>query len=169
VGHGASYLQLISDCATIRSAGIYLASTSGNITLSTPPNSGSATDAVLVWDSNDYTIKQIPATSLGEDNNDYSMTVVAASTGLTTGSTYAILVNSPTAAVTLTLPATPFDGQAFRIKDAAGQALTYNITISGNDNLIDNASTATINTDFGALELVYNLALDKWLVMSFVN
>jgi len=97
------------------------------------------------------------------------MAVVAASTGLTTTSPYAILVNSPAAAVILTLPATPFDGQAFRIKDVSGQALTYNITIDGGAYDIDNAGTATINTDYGALELLFKTGLNKWFVMSFVN
>jgi hypothetical protein len=142
----------------------------GIVTLQSTPATGSVTtDAVLVWNSSDKQIKQIPATSLGEDNNDYSMTVVTGNTTLTTGSTYAILANSPTVARTITLPATPFDGQAFKFKDAGGQALTYNITISGNGNNIDGDPTAVINTDYGALELLFNTALDKWLVMSFVN
>jgi len=140
----------------------------GVVTLQTSPNTGAGTDAVLVWNSVDKQIKQIPASSLGEDNNDYSKTIVTGNTTLTTGSTYVILVNH-TAPVTITLPAAPFDGQAFKIKDAANTALTYNITIGRNGKNIDRqASNAVINTDSGALELVYDATLG-WFTLAFVN
>ena len=35
--------------------------------------------------------------------------------------------------------------------------------------MIDGSSSALINTDFGALELVYNLALDAWFSLAFIN
>jgi len=58
----------------------------------------------------------------------------------------------------------------FRIKDAAGAALTYPITIGRNGKLIDGGSTdGILNTDGGALELVYNNGLGSWFVFSFVN
>ena len=99
----------------------------------------------------------------------YPHSAVTTSVTLSTGSTYVILVNSPSAIITITLPATPRDGQVFKIKDVGGQAVTYNITIGGNGNLIDNASSALINTSYGALELFYELTLDKWYSMAFIN
>lgn len=135
----------------------------GTLSLATAPATGVSTDAYLVRAS-DGTIKTI---STG--GNIYSQQVVTgASTTLTASSPYLILVNYVNPA-TITLPASPSNGQAFKIKDASGNALVNNITIAGNGNTIDGASSATINTDSGALELAYNQALDKWFVLSFVN
>ena len=108
--------------------------------------------------------------SVVQKNNIYAMNVLTTSTLLTTGDTYVQIVNSPSAAVTITLPADPIDGQVFRIKDAGNQAITYPITVARNGKLIDNATNnASINTDGGALELVYNNSLGSWFVFSFVN
>ena len=143
----------------------------GIVKLATTPETGSATsDAVLVWNSTDKKVKQVNASNLGEDNNIYDMTVIVGNTTLTTDSTYVQLVNSPTSGITVTLPAAPIDGQVFRIKDAAGSALDYNITIARNGKLIDNTTTdGVLNTDGGALEIVYNNSLGSWFVFSFVN
>ena len=142
----------------------------GIVTLQSTPNTGSATsDAVLVWNSTDKQIKQVDASNLGEDNNIYSKTTYTASQLLTTSSTYVILVNH-SIPVTITLPAAPTDGQAFKIKDASSAgALTNNITIARNGNNIDrSASDALINTDGGALEMVYDSSLG-WFGLAFVN
>ena len=138
--------------------------------LDTTPTTGATSDAVLVWNSTDKQIKQIDASNLGEDNNDYSKLVVSAATAtLDADSPYLILVDYA-GAVTIDLPATPFDGQAVKIKDASGNAVVNNITINRNGKEIDGAaSNATINTDGGALELVYDAALNGWFVLSFVN
>jgi len=48
--------------------------------------------------------------------------------------------------------------------------LTYPITIARNGKLIDGAANdGILNTDGGALELVFNNALASWFVFSFVN
>jgi len=98
------------------------------------------------------------------------MSFVTTNVTLTTGSTYVQLINNASSGLTITLPATPTDGQVFRIKDAAGAALTYPVTIGRNGKLIDGAANdGILNTDGGALELVYNSALGSWFVFSFVN
>jgi hypothetical protein len=131
------------------------------------PIAGTTSDDVLVWDSADSTIKKIPSDSLGEKNNIYSKTIVTGNTTLTTGSSYVILVSGATI---ITLPSAPLDGQAFKIKDASfAGALINNITIARNNKNIDGAGTnATINTDGGALELMYDVTRG-WSVLSFVN
>jgi uncharacterized delta-60 repeat protein len=103
----------------------------------------------------------------GEYNNRYSKQVVTGSTTLTTGTTYLILVNH-TGSITLDLPSAPFDGQAFKIKDASGNASTHNITIDGGSIYIQDALTSLINSNYGALEIVYDLSLDKWYAISFI-
>jgi hypothetical protein len=133
------------------------------------PQVGSISDSILVWNSTDKLIKTISGAALGDKNNFYSTSAVTTNAILNTGSSYVLLINSPTAAVTITLPATPITGEAFKFKDVSGQALTYNITISGNGRNIDGFSTALINTDYGAMELVYNLGLNAWYTLAFIN
>jgi hypothetical protein len=137
----------------------------GLFTLETSPNIGSLDDKILVL-SSDYFVKYISQSSLGDKNNIYSFSAVTSNTTLTTGSTYVILAN-PSAEITIILPAIPFKGQVFKIKDISGLALTYNVIISGNGMNIDGNATAVINTNYGALELMYNGT--SWFGLSFFN
>ncbi len=103
----------------------------------------------------------------GDRNNRYSKEIIYSSTTLTTGSSYVILV-SGSSAVTIYLPAVPEDGMAFIIKDISGNALNNNITIDGNGLNLEINGTATINTNYGALEFMYD-ATAQWVILSFVN
>jgi len=142
--------------------------TSGTTSLLVAPNIGTISDQVLVRNSGTGEIKTVAGASLGDKNNIYAKTTVTGSTLLTTGSTYVILVNH-SAPATITLPASPIDGQVFRIKDAAYIALSVPITIGRNGKNVDRqAADALINTDAGALELVYDATLG-WFSFSFIN
>jgi hypothetical protein len=136
----------------------------------TSPSSGNTGDKVLVWNSVDKKVKQITSSDLGEDNNTYNKTIIITSTTLTNDSLYVILVNH-TVPITITLPLTPFDGQALKIKDVSVTgALTNNITIDRNGNSIDRVTdNALINTDGGALELIYDASLTSWFALGFIN
>lgn len=61
-----------------------------------------------------------------------------------------------TGARTINLPANPTNGDAYRIKDSTGTASSNNITVSGNGKNIEGTASATINTNYGSLFLVYN-------------
>jgi hypothetical protein len=129
-------------------------------------SAGSASDDVLVIDSTGV-VKQISASSLGEDNNRYDVTGVSNSTVNLTGSEYVVLVCA-SAAVTVNLPTSPSVGWAVKIKDR-GDALTNNITIdAGGGKTIDGSQCAVINTDYGALELVYG-DTNEWFSLAFIN
>ena len=102
----------------------------------------------------------------GDKNNIYKIT------GITTGVTltlnnYIILVDSTITGITITLPNSPVEGQAYKIKDVGGFALTNNIIIDGGGNTIDGASIALINTDYGAVELVFSNS--NWYSLAFIN
>ncbi|MFA5391901.1 MAG: hypothetical protein WC331_10830, partial [Candidatus Omnitrophota bacterium] len=160
------YGDFSAKCAIIHGA----FKTSGATSLLVAPVVGTTSDSVLVWNSGDKLIKTVVGGSLGDKNNIYSKTIITGNTLLTTGSSYTILVNSSGSTVTLTLPALPIDGQAFKIKDVANDALTYNITIDRNGNNIDSvANDAIINTDGGAIELMYDITLGSWYILSFIN
>ncbi len=134
------------------------------VKLTSTPSTGSVSDPFLVR-ATDGTIKTVGSVA----NNIYSHSAVTTSVALNTGSTYVILANSPSASITITLPATPRDGQVFKIKDVGGAALTNNIIINGNGNNIDGAACGLINTSYGALELMYETTLDAWFSLAFIN
>lgn len=69
------------------------------------------------------------------------------------------------APLTFTLPATPQDGQAYKIKSNGVATGGNPITINGNGKNIDAAATTTITTAYGSVSLTYNTALNKWLIV----
>jgi hypothetical protein len=115
-----------------------------------------------------YLTSSSGGTGGGDKNNVYSKTIISGSTGLTSGSTYVILVSGSTS-ITITLPTNPLDGQAFKIKDAYGNALTNNIIINaGAGRTIDGSQCATINTNYGAVQLMLGTTC-KWFTLGFLN
>lgn len=73
-------------------------------------------------------------------------------------------VRTGTAAVTITLPAAPADGDLVQITDADGNVATNNITLGRNGNTIGGAAADfVINTAFsGPLGLVYDASNTNW-------
>ncbi len=71
---------------------------------------------------------------------------------------YYIGVTSTAATRTITLLAAPTTNQVFVVKDESGGAATNNITITvaGGVILIDSAATYVIDTNFGAINLIWN-------------
>lgn len=158
------YGEFPNTCAVIHGA----FKTSGATSLLVAPTTGVITDSVLVWNSGDKLIKTVAGASLGDKNNIYSKSAVTTSVTLTSGSSFVILVSAATT-TTIILPTTPISGQVFKIKDVCGNALVNNIIVdAGSGRVIDNARCGLINTDYGALELMYGVT-DKWFSLAFVN
>lgn len=68
-----------------------------------------------------------------------------------------LVVNKTSGEVTaVTLPGTPAKHRRIWIKDGAGDAATYNITIEPASGTIDGAASYTISENYGAVVLVYN-------------
>ncbi len=66
-----------------------------------------------------------------------------------------IVATSLSGSITVTLPASPFLGDTYTVKDATGTASANHIQVNGNGNTIDGASTNTISTDYGALVVTF--------------
>lgn len=66
-----------------------------------------------------------------------------------------IMVDTSSTGKTINLPASPETGLTFRIKDDTGSAATNNITISPASGNIDGSSSATINIDYGSVDVTY--------------
>lgn len=102
-------------------------------------------------------------------SNNYNITIITGNTTLNTGSTFVILVNKPNLSTLVILPLSPINGMPFKIKDIGGNALVNNITVNGNGKNIDGFSTATINTNYGGIEIVYSSISNSWSILSFIN
>ena len=142
----------------------------GNLAIIDTPSTGASGDTVLVRDSSTGIIKQVAQASLGSQGEDDNLLNI---TGVTTytadGNNYVLLVDTSSAGQTITLPASPLNGLSYKIKDKSGNASVNNVTIDGNGSNIDGAANASINTNFGAFELVYSSDDTAWFTLSFVN
>lgn len=76
----------------------------------------------------------------------------------TVGSTvYAAIVNQTVSgAITVTLPATPSTGRMVVIKDGKGDAGTYAITVSPSAGTVDGAGSYSIAVNYGSAQFIYN-------------
>lgn len=95
---------------------------------------------------------------------DVTIVSVGIDYSATTSSDYIGLVNS---VKTVYLPASPIIGQQITISDEQGNANTLPITILGNGILIDGSTSASVNTDYGSITLLYSGNI--WKVISFSN
>jgi hypothetical protein len=66
-----------------------------------------------------------------------------------------MVINVVSAPAGITLEAAPVLGHMVVVKDATGTALTNNITISGNGQLIDGLSSFIINMNYLSISLIY--------------
>lgn len=98
-----------------------------------------------------------------------TVVVVTADNNISTANQNMLLVvDTSSGAITITLPESPIDKQSVKVKDG-GNAYTNPITIDGNGKQIEGDSTAIVETNYGALEVMFIEVLDKWVVTSFVN
>ena len=64
--------------------------------------------------------------------------------------------NTGAAPFSVVLPANPVTGKFYIIKDVSGTAAAFPITVTAVGHTIDGAASATINTNFGSITLVFN-------------
>ena len=69
---------------------------------------------------------------------------------------YFVGFNTSGGPITVTLPVDTADGEVYIIKDTSGNALTNNITISGNGNAIEGSGTLVLNTPYASATLLFN-------------
>ena len=69
-----------------------------------------------------------------------------------------ISCDTSTGTITIKLPNAPVSSKVYTIKDRAGNAATSNITITtvGGIDTIDGSTTYTINTNFEAINVIFN-------------
>jgi hypothetical protein len=147
------------------------------------PSSATATNEITLGNSS-ITSLRIPGLQSGATSGDVltfngtDITLAAGGGGgggtswqsvITTNTTAAagqgFFVNTSGGAVTLTLPASPTQGDEVSFVDYAGTAATDNITIGRNgENIQGSASDLIINTNRASNTLVYSDATQGWLL-----
>ena len=122
--------------------------------------SGASTNDVLTFNGTDITL----ATPSGGGGGGTEWQAVI-TTNTTATASQGFFVNTSGGVVTLTLPATPSQGDEVAFVDYAGTAATNNITIGRNgENIQGSASDLIINTNRAANTLVYVDATQGWLL-----
>ena len=87
------------------------------------------------------------------------------STSFTASAGNQYFIDTSTAAVTLTLPASASIGDEIRVLDSAGTFDTNNLTIGRNSHKIQrDASDLTVTTEGAAFALVYHNSTNGWLL-----
>lgn len=90
---------------------------------------------------------------------DYLITngrVVASSSDITVLQSDYVVAVKQGAAINVFLPANPHGGNNIVIKDLAGQAATYNLTVKTTDgSTIDGASSVILSSNYAAVSLLY--------------
>jgi len=95
----------------------------------------------------------------------YGYPNVTVSTSQTMGSNHTYFVNTSGGAVTLTLPASPRQGDRIAFYDIAGTFGTNNLTINNNSHRIQRQlDTMTVSTNGAAFALVYFDSARGWLL-----
>lgn len=91
---------------------------------------------------------------IGGNPSPVTVTNVTTPTYTALATDYFLCVDTATDPVTITLP-TGILGTVYIIKDCSGDANTNPITIQGTGQLVD-GSTATINTPYGGIQVIFN-------------
>ena len=122
--------------------------------------SGASANDVLTFNGTDITLA---AAGGGGGGGTSWQSVITTNTTAATGQGF--FVNTSGGAVTLTLPASPTQGDEVSFVDYAGTAATNNITIGRNgENIQGSASDLIINTNRASNTLVYSDATQGWLL-----
>ena len=120
-------------------------------------------DGIVVNDGG--SMKTIPASDLKTYNPGGTswQSVVTGNTTMVSGRGY--FVNTTSAAITMTLPASPSIGDTVNVIDYAGTADTNNITIGRNSQpIMGAAEDLTVATERAAFALVYSDSTHGWLL-----
>lgn len=74
----------------------------------------------------------------------------------TTANVFIGVNNTGLVPFSVVLPANPVTGQTYIIKDVSGTAQAFPITVTAIGHTIDGSASATINTNYGSITLVFN-------------
>jgi hypothetical protein len=81
--------------------------------------------------------------------------VTTSGTTIAVGASYVPINNTTGLAFSISLPGTPVNGTRVAVKDWAGNAATYHITVGGNGYNIDGASTFVMSTNYQAARFMF--------------
>lgn len=134
---------------TKKRAGIYRSNGSTWVRMGILPIDDTQTTTENLWSASKIASEIGAASGLV-----YAVTAISSSPYVVLTTDVVILVD--TVPMTVTLPASPVDGQTFIIKDRTGNAIGANsVTISGNGNNIDGNPSEDIKSKFGSITIIF--------------
>ncbi len=102
-----------------------------------------------------------------ETGTDWQATPKTANFTAVAGEGY--FVNTTSAAITVTLPSSPSNGDEINLVDYAGTADTNNITITSSDNINGASDDVFINYERGGVSIVYVDSTQGWVAYNAAN
>jgi hypothetical protein len=78
---------------------------------------------------------------------------------------YIISVGTLSSSITITLPASPTNGNTYIVVDAKGSASSYQIVIDGNGNNIAGSSTYNMDIRYESITVVFDSTNSVWVVI----
>lgn len=138
------------------------------IAVGTSPTTAETTEAL---DRLNSLLKAVVGTLVGVELENWGVVTATSLTdpsGVALSSLSYIKPNSRmvcqlTAATTLNLDPKPEDGQRVQFVDGKNNFATYNLTVSGNGNLIDGTSSIVFNTNGTSREFLYRADKGNWV------
>lgn len=112
---------------------------------------GTTGETTWQWDS----VKWISVTS-GRDTSPGTTINISTGTTLPLGFSGSVMVDAGAGAVTVLLPPTPAAGHQVLIKDATGHAGANPISVGGNGQLIEEAGSLAITSNYSWVNLLYS-------------
>ena len=167
IGHEALGSGGFDNVAVGQSAGSTITS-GNNLTVlghNAEPSAPTATNEITLGDANVTTVRMGNGDVIYPASGGGTEWQAVITTNTTATASQGFFVNTSGGVVTLTLPATPSQGDEVAFVDYAGTAATNNITIGRNgENIQGSGSDLIINTNRAANTLVYVDATQGWLL-----
>lgn len=170
---GTMFIFLTQPAARVFDNSTVLGVSSGGTGLSAIPSSGQ----IPIGSGTGYTLATLTAgagitvtnaagaitIASGSTGGPGTPTVISTNTTAVSGTNYE--VNTTSAAITLTLPASPSVGAYIKVTDYAGTFFTNNLTISGNGtNIMASSSSLVVATNYATFYLIYVDATKGWSI-----
>lgn len=146
-----SFRQMVSSDFPVNPSFTGNASVSGQLSVTSAATVSNLTASGVLTVSSSASVAGYMSFGKGLNINITTITSAASSYTINPHNDYLIVVNQSSAvAISINLPSSPTKGDIYAIKDGAGVAATYNITVVATSGTVDGNSSLSLTTNFGS-------------------